>query len=165
MNSRTRKYALMLASLAGRGLSLLLPLGFVALALAATACSGGGDKKEGAPPPAATTGGGGDRAATNVEIAQNDNFFRPNTLTAGPGQEVTLQLTNKGANSHNFRIAGPDGEFETEDDAVLAPADEGGMNPGDSRSLQWIAPGQVGAILFRCDFHPAEMTGTINVGG
>ena len=147
-----------------RGLPLALPVTFVALALSAAAC-GGGNKESGRTPPVGGTTGTRAPAATTFDVSQNDNFLQPNRFAAGPGQEVTFQITNKGSNTHDLRIAGPDGEFETEDDAVVAPVDEGGMKPGDNRSLQWTAPGQAGAIRFRCDFHPTEMSGTITVEG
>jgi len=162
VKSRTRKAVVWIRVLAGRSLSVLFPIGFVALA--ATGCSGG-NKESARTPPVGNTNNSGGPASTTLEVAQNDYFFQPNKLTASPGHEVTVEVTNKGSNVHNLRIAGPDGEFETEDDAVIAPADEGGMKPGDTRSLQWVAPARAGTIRFRCDFHPTQMNGTITVGG
>ncbi len=147
-----------------RGLALVLPVALLALAVSATACGGDSEQSAPTPPPDGTTATTG-AAAASFDISQNDNFFQPNQFRASPGQKVTFQITNKGNNTHDFRIAGPDGQFETEDDAVVAPVDEGGMKPGDTRSLQWTAPGQAGAINFRCDFHPNEMSGSISVGG
>ncbi len=163
---RARRCVPVLAISASRARRLLivLPVIFAALALAAAACSGGGDNGSGQTPAAGRTATGPAPAAATLNVSQGDTFFDPNELVASPGQEVTFNITNAGQAVHNLRIAGPDGEYETEDDAVVAPIGEGGLPPGDTASLQWTAPGQPGVIKFRCDFHPTAMTGTIAVG-
>ena len=144
-----------------RGLSLILTIVLAVLALAAAACGGGNSKETGQTPPAGGTPGA---PATTVDVTQKDNLFEPDKITARTGQGITIKVTNKGINTHNLHIAGPDGQFDTEDDAVIQPVGEGEIKPGQSASLEWTAPDQPGTIKFRCDFHPTQMTGTINVG-
>jgi len=60
-----------------------------------------------------------------------------------------------------LRIAGLDGQFDTEDDAVANPSQiEGGGGVGELT----FAPLAAGAYSFRCDFHPTTMGGQIVVG-
>lgn len=134
----------------------LLNLG---VALLAMAC---GDDRDGS-----TANGGSDSAPVTFDISLNDrqsetalvSFFSPDEFTVSAGQEVTFDLTNDGTVPHNTRIAGPDGEYMTDDDAVSNPDI---LKPGDTAVLKWTAPSESGSIIFRCDFHP-DSVGTINV--
>ncbi len=56
-------------------------------------------------------------------------------------------------------IAGLDGEYETQDDAVTDPE---ALQPGESGELTFV-PQVAGNYTFRCDFHPANMGGQIEV--
>lgn len=93
-------------------------------------------------------------------ITMLDNKFDPDTLTVAVGAVVTFDLTNKGTAIHNMRIAGEDGEYNTDDDA---PSDPELITGGGTATLDWTAPGSAGEIAFRCDFHPTDMTGVITV--
>lgn len=141
-----------------RRLSLLLisPALFLALVLAAAACAGGeGVSNE-------TADGG----PTTFDISLDDepgeqalvSFFEPNEVTIAAGQEVTFNLSNDGTVPHNFRIAGPDGQYNTDDDTVVDPEI---LNPGDTAVVKWTAPSEAGTIIFRCDLH--LNTGTITI--
>lgn len=85
--------------------------------------------------------------------------FVGNRLSIPRGEAVTIGVTNRDGVSHNLRIAGPDGEFETEDDAVTAPET---INRGEAGELTF-APPLAGEYTFRCDFHPLTMGGVIVV--
>ncbi len=52
---------------------------------------------------AACGAGGGDSAAT-LEVDMVEFMFEPKTFTVPAGQEITLELVNKGAIEHNFVI-------------------------------------------------------------
>lgn len=94
-----------------------------------------------------------------VEIAASGNRFVQNHIRMSAGQAVTIRLTNEDSTPHNLRIAGIDGQFETEDDAVTVPdAIEGGQ-VGELT----FAPPAAGEYTFRCDFHPGSMGGQIIV--
>ncbi len=88
-----------------------------------------------------------------IEIAAADIQFSPNNFTVMVGESVTIRVKNSDAISHNLRIAGLDGEYDTDDDAVTLPE---AINDGESGELNF-APPVVGAYTFQCDFHPASM--------
>lgn len=131
---------------------LLLVSGVLALiaALLAMACGGEADAPAETPPADSLT----------FDVSMGDNFFQPKEFTVRPGQTVTFNLTNNGAAIHNMHIAGPDGQYDTGDDAVSDPEM---LNPGETAVLTWTAPNEPAAIDFRCDVHPLEQTGTIAV--
>ena len=142
-------------------------IGFLLLALAITFVGafaatgdddGGGAAVSETPAESATTaptGGGG-----NVAITMTDNKFDPTAVNVSAGASVTFDLTNKGVAIHNMRIAGPDGSYNTGDDAV---SDPGLVSGGQTATLSWDAPSDAGEIIFQCDFHPTDMKGTITV--
>jgi plastocyanin len=140
-------------------------IGFLLVALALTfvgafAATGDGEGGEPVasetPAGSATTppGGGG------YAITMGDNFFDPNAFTVDAGASVTFDITNGGVAIHNVRIAGPDGSYNTGDDAV---SDPGLVSGGQTATLTWTAPSEAGEIIFQCDFHPTDMKGTITV--
>ena len=73
---------------------------------------------------------------------------------------MVFNLTNDGAAVHNKRVAGHDGEYGTDDDVVSDPDI---LATGGRGVLRWVAPEDRGTYIFRCDFHPADMTETIAV--
>jgi len=111
---------------------------------------GGGEPTDGepSPPPEGV-----------VLVSMGDNFFDPADITTAAGEEVTIDLINNGAATHNMRIAGEDGEYNTDDDAVSDPEV---MSATQTGTLVWT-PSAAGEIPFRCDFHPTDMVGTITV--
>ena len=157
---------------AHRGLKLLLLSAslILSIALLAAACGGGDDDGGTSETPAAdetAADDADDAGPASFDVSMGDtiepeitNFFEANTFTVSPGQEVTFNLTNDGAAIHNMRIAGGDGEYNTDDDTV---SDPDLFQAGDSGTLVWTAPDEAGEIIFRCDFHPLEMVGAISV--
>jgi plastocyanin len=95
-----------------------------------------------------------------IAIAMQDNRFDPDAATVTAGETASFTLTNEGAAIHNMRIAGEDGEYQTDDDAVSDPE---AIRAGQDGTLTWDVPAAAGEIEFRCDFHPVEMVGTITV--
>ena len=110
--------------------------------------------------PADTGDGNGTPSGGDIVVSMGDNFFDSNDITVAVGASVTFQLTNDGIATHNMRVAGDDDEYNTNDDTVSDPEIFSG---GDTGTLVWTAPDAAGEVLFRCDFHPTEMTGTITV--
>jgi plastocyanin len=95
-----------------------------------------------------------------VEMTASGTRYKDNRVQVTPGEAVVIRLTNQDTTAHNLRIAGVDGQFETEDDAITTPdAIEGGQ----AGELTFASPAQ-GAYTFRCDFHPDSMGGVILVG-
>ncbi len=153
---------------AHRSLKLLLlsALLILSIALLAAACSGGGDGDGGS---RETPADDADNAGpVSFDISMGDtlepavtNFFELNEFTVSPGQEVTFNITNDGIAIHNMRVDGGDKEYDTGDDTVSDPEL---FQVGDAGTLVWTAPDEAGEIIFRCDFHPIDMVGTITVG-
>ena len=135
------------------------------LAFAFPTESGLGDKTvAGSPTPGATptpaeTPGG--TPAGGLAVSMKDNIFEPAALTVKAAASVTFDLKNEGVAIHNMRIAGPDGSYNTDDDAVSDPQL---VNAGEAATLAWTAPAQPGEMKFQCDFHVSVgMVGTITV--
>jgi plastocyanin len=135
------------------------------LAFAFPTESGLGDKTvtgsptpEASPTPQETPSG---TPSGGLAVVMKDNLFEPAELTVKAGASVTFDLNNEGIAPHNMRVAGPDGSYNTDDDAVSDPQL---VNAGGTATLDWTAPGQPGEIKFQCDFHVAlGMIGTITV--
>ena len=161
-----------MSNCAHRGLKLLLLSAslILSIALLAAACGGGDDDGGTSETPAAdetAADDADDAGPVTFDVSMGDtiepeitNFFEANTFTVSPGQEVTFNLTNDGDAIHNMRIAGGDGEYDTDDDTV---SDPDLFQAGDTGTLVWTAPDEAGEIIFRCDFHPLDMIGTISV--
>ncbi len=110
--------------------------------------------------------GGGEAVSLNAvaTIIMGDNFFELEgqenptfTLTAGNTAGVTIQ--NDGGAVHNMRTTGPDGNFDTSDDAVSNPFQVDAEASGQIE-VSFPAAGSYG---YRCDFHPTDMAGEITV--
>jgi plastocyanin len=97
--------------------------------------------------------------AGTISIEVRDVKFTPNRWAVALNEPITIRVTNNDSQQHNLRIAGPDGEYETMDDAVTDPE---ALPPGESGELTF-APQVAGNYTFRCDFHPASMGGQIEV--
>ena len=147
------------------GFVLTAVVGTFVLAFAFPTQSGLGDKTvEASPTPGVTPTPQGTPSGTPggaVAVSMKDNLFEPKDLTVKAGAAVTFDLKNEGVAPHNMRIAGPDGSYNTGDDAVSDPQL---VNAGGTGKLTWTAPDQAGEIKFQCDFHVAVgMIGTIMV--
>lgn len=95
-----------------------------------------------------------------IEISISDTLFAQNYLRVPEGQSITIRVTNNDSGTHNLRIAGIDGAFMTEDDAVTSPDAISGGQVGELT----FAPPVLGAYTFRCDFHPNAMGGQVLAG-
>ena len=95
-----------------------------------------------------------------IEITAAGLAFQENYLRIPEGQAVVIRVTNGDTAAHNLRIAGLDGVFGTEDDALTSPDTIG---PGQLGELTF-APPVPGAYTFRCDFHPGQMGGQVVAG-
>jgi plastocyanin len=96
-----------------------------------------------------------------VEIAASGSQFTDNFIRMTAGETAIIRVTNEDNGvTHNLRIAGIDGQFNTEDDAVTTPEAIEGGQVGELT----FAPPTDGAYTFQCDFHPTSMGGEIVVG-
>lgn len=132
--------------------------GAALVAGAAGASCGGGDDDD-------ADGGSttGDTASVadgeTLEVKMFDNYFRPKDITVEAGTKVTFDLPNVGQLPHNMHIASLRGVYR-ESPWVSEPAV---TNGGQTGTLTWEVPDEPGLYKFRCDFHEAEMVGTLTV--
>ena len=92
-----------------------------------------------------------------IEVALINILFSPNNLHVPLGDAVTFRLTNDDPTSHTMRIAGIDGRYDTEDDAMIPE-----IAPGAVEELMFDGA-TAGTFTFRCDLHPGSMGGVIVV--
>jgi hypothetical protein len=95
-----------------------------------------------------------------IEVAATGTLFVQNHLAVPIGESIIIRVTNNDPAPHNLRLAGIDGIFETEDDAVTVPE---AIDQGSVGELSF-APIVDGYYTFRCDFHPTTMGGRIVAG-
>jgi plastocyanin len=93
-----------------------------------------------------------------------DNKFEPTELNVSADTDVSIPLENSGAAIHNVHVATADGSFPAAFCTVGGEtpcSDPARINGGDTGVLDFNLP--AGDYPFRCDYHPAEMTGTLTV--
>jgi cytochrome c oxidase subunit 2 len=99
--------------------------------------------------------------AVPLEIATTSEKsigYTTTTLEAPAGQPVTVTYTNDAAIPHN--IAFYDGPDADSSQIVVSETITG---PGASTTVSFAAPTEPGAYLFRCELHPLQMVGTLDV--
>jgi len=78
-----------------------------------------------------------------------DLAFKPESLSAPAGKEVTLELKNSGAQPHTFTITGL--------------VDSGRIEAGQTKTISFT-PGQAGSLTFFCTVHgQGTMSGKLTV--
>ena len=96
-----------------------------------------------------------------IELTASGQKFTQNYLRIpAAGESITIRLTNNDNVPHSLRLAGLDGHFDTDDDAVAIPTQIDGGGVGELT----FAPQADGPYTFRCDVHPTTMGGQIVVG-
>ncbi|HSP56325.1 MAG TPA: cupredoxin domain-containing protein, partial [Dehalococcoidia bacterium] len=110
--------------------------------------------------PTPAPSGSAEPVDVEFDLSATDNVFSQTEFTLNAGQKFRFKIKNDGPTFvHNLRIAGPDGQFDTEDDLVSDPQT---IKAGDDGTLV----GKIdtpGTYDFRDDFHQTEMKGTIVV--
>ena len=102
-------------------------------------------------PGASGGGGGGGTNALSVTITATEFKYDPNTITASPGQQVSITLVNKGSVKHTFVL--------TEANVTIS------ADAGQTATGSFTAPA-AGTYTFFCDqpgHKDAGMTGTLTV--
>ena len=92
-----------------------------------------------------------------IEVTLADILFSPNNLHVPLDDAVAIRLANDDPATHTMRVAGIDGRYDTEDDAVVST-----IGPGAVEELTF-AGAAAGSYTFRCDLHPGSMGGVIVV--
>ncbi|MDP2674702.1 MAG: cupredoxin domain-containing protein [Dehalococcoidia bacterium] len=119
-----------------------------------------------APAAAPAPSAGATPVAVQGEVSMDvgDNFFQLSgqknpTFSVKVGQAVKVNLTNKGVASHNMRVSGSDGNYNTADDGVSVP----NIVPGGATATLQFTFDKAGAFKYQCDIHPNDMKGEIIV--
>jgi plastocyanin len=94
-----------------------------------------------------------------IEISAVNILFAPNRWAAAVGETTSITFANADTQQHNLRLAGLDGQYDTEDDVITSPE---AVGPGESGEVSFV-PQVAGNYTFRCDFHPTSMGGQIEV--
>jgi plastocyanin len=93
-----------------------------------------------------------DQATRDAEVVVTDDGsdagtkFEPARIAVDAGETVKVVVKNTGAISHGFRVKGPDGEYNTEDDFVVTPD---GEDPTVSAGI--LQPGAQGFVIIKLD--------------
>jgi plastocyanin len=99
-------------------------------------------------------GGGGPQGGP-VSLVATEFSFDQQQITVPAGGQVTIDFRNQGQQPHNFSVY----TNQTAADAIF----QGPItNPGATATYTFQAP-DPGEYFFRCDVHPAQMTGTFVV--
>jgi uncharacterized cupredoxin-like copper-binding protein len=103
-------------------------------------------------------GAGGTGGTGSLVIEMGDLYFKPNTLTAKPGQTLQITLDNRGSLEHNFVLYDADGQ------TVLFEKDA--IQPGQKVNISLKAPEKPGAYQYVCTVpghKEGGMVGTLTV--
>lgn len=106
------------------------------------------------PTPTNTSGG----TPTTIALVAQGMAFNLSTITVAPGASVTINFDNRdGGIPHNFSLytnssASPPALFQGQI-----------INGQATTTYTFTAPAQPGTYFFRCDLHPATMTGSFIV--
>ena len=110
-------------------------------------------------------GGGG---GNTISVTTTDFKFDPTTWTVPAGQQITLTLTNKGANEHEWVLVKKGMEvtipFDADDEDKVYWEMEAG--PGETKTETFTAPSEAGTYTIVCGIagHLEQgMTGTLTV--
>lgn len=106
--------------------------------------------------------------ATVIDVVMTDYQYEPKEILIPPGQEITLNITNKGAVEHEFVImkyGTTIGEsFGSEDEDNIYWEIE--VKSGETVSVTFTSPEQPGQYQFVCGIlghYTAGMAGTLQV--
>jgi plastocyanin len=101
------------------------------------------------PSPTAPPAGG----TVTVDLAAQNISFDKDTITASAGAQVTINFNNMDSGiPHNFSVY----TDQSADETIF----EGSIITGPSTTTYtFTAPTTPGTYFFRCDLHPAQMTG------
>ncbi|MGE0600405.1 MAG: hypothetical protein AB7J35_14735 [Dehalococcoidia bacterium] len=93
-----------------------------------------------------------------LRISARDFTFVPSDWNAFNTQDLTIVLTNDGAEQHTLRVYEDSDYTEPVDDASIHPTD-----PGQSNQVTFTPPKEPRTLYFRCEIHPDLMQGEISI--
>lgn len=129
-------------------------------ALAILAGCGGDDDDDGPTPGVGETLPAGEtpqQEDTVFDVVAVDFAFDPNRFEASAGEVARINFTNEGLEDHTMTIY-RDAEFSEPLEGATTGVEEG------IQTFTFLATfDEAGTYHFRCDFHPTDMTGEIEV--
>jgi plastocyanin len=87
-----------------------------------------------------------------IDLVAENIAFDTETITVPAGAEVTINFENRDAVQHNFAV------YESSDAGTIIFRGE--IIGRGNATYTFTAPEEPGTYFFRCDVHPAQMTGT-----
>lgn len=97
--------------------------------------------------------------ATSIDVEVDDVNFSRTELSGTAGEVIELVVTNTGTISHNLTVAGPDDEYDTDDDFTTVPF---AIKAGETARLV-LKIDDPATYRFRCAFHPNIEFGTLTL--
>jgi uncharacterized cupredoxin-like copper-binding protein len=97
---------------------------------------------------------------TDAGSGSESGTFEPNSIEVSQGETVKIVVKNIGTTSHSFRVAGADGEFDTEDDFLVTPDGEDA-----EKTAGVIQPGKQGTAVVRLDVAEEVQFKDLSEGG
>lgn len=136
---------------------MVIAVGVLAYLILSSGSSGvtGGAGSEPTPDPRVAGLTPDDTIGVNVD----DINFSSREITGNAGDVIELMVTNTGTISHNLVVAGPDDEYDTEDDFEPDPF---AIQPGETGQVV-VKIDEPGTYRFRCAFHPNIEFGTLTL--
>lgn len=137
----------------------ILPAMLIAILVVLPACGATEDTGETVRPTPITgetpDGGGG----TALTIAARDFQFAARQYQVRQGEVAQIRLTNEGSAPHSFKAYEDDEYKQPVEGAEIQP-----IEPGQSAATALNPPEGINELYFRCEVHPKQMTGQIEVG-
>ncbi len=99
----------------------------------------------------------GQTPQASISLNVDDVNFSRTEMTGNAGEVIELVVTNTGTISHNLTVAGPDNEYQTDDDFTSQPF---AIKAGETGRVV-LKIDDPGTYLFRCAFHPMIEFGTL----
>lgn len=143
----------------GAGVLVLVVIGVVILLQG----GGGGSDGSSAATPRPDPRVAGLPVAQQVQIIADDQgqannpTFDTTAVSGQAGEVIEFTLINEGSVAHNLSVSGSDEEFGTLDDFTM-----NSLNAGEEGTLL-VKINDPGTYPFRCDLHPFQQVGTLNL--
>lgn len=94
-----------------------------------------------------------------IEITAGDNFFSPSAINGPVGEPFEIVVANTGTASHNLKLSGVDGTYDTSDDWTTDPF---AIAPGEEGTVVVLIE-TPGTYAFLCTFHASVQTGELTI--
>ena len=144
----------------------LVPMSLVALLMAACGgssasaapSSAAAPSASSAPSASAAPSGSAAGGGETLHVGMRDFTFALDKSSLTPATAVDVTADNGGEAPHTITFY-TDAAFTSK----VAGADSGSVSPGASKEFSFTPPDGAAVLFFRCEIHPTQMTGQIDV--